>query len=135
MNRSVPFARAVLLTHRMLLRQLVTRGRVIALLVLGGVLILAAVGVAASDEVDDQVETMIGVIDGLGLVLVVPVVSLVFASASLGDGKEDGTLVYLWLRPMDRAPIVVGAWLASITVAIPLTLPSLVIAAAFLEGG
>lgn len=130
MNRSVPFTRAVLLTHRMLLRQLVTRGRVIALLVLGGVLILAAVGVAASDEVDDQVETMIGVIDGLGLVLVVPVVSLVFASASLGDGKEDGTLVYLWLRPMDRLPVVLGAYLASITISLPLTVTPMAVAAA-----
>ncbi|MEO0494062.1 MAG: hypothetical protein AAF081_11660 [Actinomycetota bacterium] len=130
MSRSVPFARAVVLTHRMLLRQLVTRGRVIALLVLGGVLILAAVGVAASDEIDDQVEATIFVIDGLGLVLVVPVVALVFASASLGDGREDGTLVYLWLRPMDRLPVVIGAFLASITVSLPLTVVPMAIAAA-----
>ena len=83
MSGSVPFVRAAVLTHRLLLRQLVTRGRIIALLMLGGVVILAAVGVAASDEINDQVEAMIGVIDGLGLVLVVPVVALVFASASL----------------------------------------------------
>lgn len=130
MSGSVPFARAAVLTHRLLLRQLVTRGRVIALLVLGGVLILAAVGVAASDEVDDQVEAIIGVIDGLGLVLVVPIVSLVFASASLGDGKEDGTLVYLWLRPMDRLPVVLGSYLAAITVSLPLTVAPMTIAAA-----
>ena len=89
MSGSVPFVRAAVLTHRLLLRQLVTRGRIIALLALGGVLILAALGVAASAEIDDQVEAMVGVIDGLGLVLVVPVVALVFASASLGDGRED----------------------------------------------
>ena len=119
MSGSVPFVRAAVLTHRLLLRQLVTRGRIIALLALGGVLILAALGVAASAEIDDQVEAMVGVIDGLGLVLVVPVVALVFASASLGDGREDGTLVYLWLRPMDRLPVVIGAFFASITVSLP----------------
>ncbi len=123
-------ARAVGLTHRLLLRQLLTRGRVIALLLLGGVTILAAVGVAVSDDVDDAAVTTIEIIDGLGLVLVVPIVSLVFASASLGDGREDGTLVYLWLRPMDRLPVVVGAYLASLTISLPLTVAPLGAAAA-----
>ena len=57
-----------------------------------------------------------------------------FASASLGDAREDGTLVYLWLRPMDRWPVVVGAWLAAITVSLPLTVVPLG-AAALLSGG
>ena len=130
MSGSVGPIRAVALTHRLLLRQLVTRGRVIALLILGGVNLLAAVGVAASDEVDDAVTTTIEVIDGLGLVLVVPIVALVFASASLGDGREDGTLVYLWLRPMDRFPIVLGAYLAAITISLPLTVIPLAASAA-----
>lgn len=130
MTGSVSPARAVGLTHRLLLRQLLTRGRVIALLLLGGVTILAAVGVAASDDVDDAAVTTIEIIDGLGLVLVVPIVSLVFGSASLGDGREDGTLVYLWLRPMDRLPVVVGAYLASLTISLPLTVAPLGAAAA-----
>ena len=130
MTGSVSPAQAVGLTHRLLLRQLLTRGRVIALLLLGGVTILAAVGVAVSDDVDDAAVTTIEIIDGLGLVLVVPIVSLVFASASLGDGREDGTLVYLWLRPMDRLPVVVGAYLASLTISLPLTVAPLGAAAA-----
>ena len=130
MTGSVSPARAVGLTLRLLLRQLLTRGRVIALLLLGGVTILAAVGVAVSDDVDDAAVTTIEIIDGLGLVLVVPIVSLVFASASLGDGREDGTLVYLWLRPMDRLPVVVGAYLASLTISLPLTVAPLGAAAA-----
>ncbi|MEC7505847.1 MAG: hypothetical protein VX510_03460, partial [Actinomycetota bacterium] len=56
--------------------------------------------------------------------------ALVFASASLGDGREDGTLVYLWLRPMDRLPVVIGAFFASITVSLPLTVVPMAIAAA-----
>ena len=130
MTGSVSPARAVGLIHRLLLRQLLTRGRVIALLLLGDVTILAALGVAVSDDVDDAAVTTIEIIDGLGLVLVVPIVSLVFASASLGDGREDGTLVYLWLRPMDRLPVVVGAYLASLTISLPLTVAPLGAAAA-----
>ena len=44
---------------------------------------------------------------------VLPVVALVFAGAAIGDLRDDKTLVYLWLRPMDRWPIVVGAALAA----------------------
>jgi ABC-2 type transport system permease protein len=49
--------------------------------------------------------------------------------------REDGTLVYLWLRPMDRWPIVVGAWLASITVSLPLTVVPLTVSAVAVDGG
>ena len=40
---------------------------------------------------------------GFGLALVLPVATLVFASASFGDLVDDQTLVYLWLRdlPLD----------------------------------
>lgn len=131
---SVSPLRTVALTHRLIVRQLLTRGRALALAGLGAVLVLIAFAVGRAD-LDEPVRDSVGLIDLVGFTLVVPIVALVFAAASLGDPREDGTLVYLWLRPMDRAPIVVGAWLASITVAIPLTLPSLVIAAAFLEGG
>ena len=44
----------------------------------------------------------------LGFTMVVPIVALVFATAAFGDLKEDSTLVYLWLRPMDRWPMGCG---------------------------
>ena len=50
-----------------------------------------------------------------------PIVALVFGSSVLGETREDGTLVYLWLRPMNRAPIVAGAAAAAATAALPLT--------------
>ena len=90
--------------------------------------------VGASSEIDDPLEAAVQVISNLGFAVLVPVVALVFASASLGDGREDGTLVYLWLRPMDRWPVVVGAWLAAITLSLPLTVVPLG-AAALLSGG
>ena len=61
-----------------------------------------------------------GYADAFGLIIIVPIISLVFAAASLGDARDDGTLVYLWLRPMGRAPVVVAAAAVSMTVALPL---------------
>ena len=71
----------------------------------------------------------------LGFTLLVPIVALVFAAAAFGDAREDGTLVYLWLRPMDRWPVVVGAWLAAITVSLPITVVPLAISAVLADRG
>ena len=131
---SVAASRAVALTYGLLLRQLVTRGRLLALLAVGVAVAGVAWAVGASDEIDDPLESAVQVISNLGFAVLVPIVALVFASASLGDVREDGTLVYLWLRPMDRWPVVVGAWLAAITVSLPLTVIPLG-AAALLSGG
>lgn len=132
---SVPAPRAVQLAYRLLLRQLVTRGRLVALLAVGISVTGVAWAVGASREIDDPLEAAVQVISNLGFAVLVPVVALVFASASLGDAREDGTLVYLWLRPMDRWPVVVGAWLAAITVSLPLTIVPLGAAALLADGG
>jgi hypothetical protein len=132
---SVTAGRATALTYRLLLRQLVTRGRLAALLAVGVVVAGVAWAVGASDEIDDPLEAAVQVISNLGFAVLVPVVALVFASASLGDAREDGTLVYLWLRPMDRWPVVVGAWLAAVTVSLPLTVGPLGVAALLSGGG
>lgn len=135
MSGSVAPGAAVALTYRLLIRQLVTRGRVLALLAVGVAVVFVAWAIGAADEIDDRVEAAVGVVGGLGFTVVVPIVSLVFASAALGDAREDGTLVYLWLRPIDRWPVVVGAWLASVTVSLPLTIAPLAVAAAVSRGG
>lgn len=126
---------ALRLVYGLILRQLVTRGRLIALLLVGVVVGGVAAAVGSSDSVDDPLEAAVRVIADLGFITLVPVVALVFASAALGDARDDGTLVYLWLRPMDRWPVVVGAWLAAVTVSLPLTIVPLGIAAVLVDGG
>jgi ABC-2 type transport system permease protein len=135
MSGSVPAGRAIALTYRVLWRQLVTRGRVLALLAVGVGVALVAWAVGAADDIEDPLEAAVRVIAGLGFTVVVPIVSLVFSSAALGDAREDGTLVYLWLRPIDRWPVVVGAWLAAVTVSLPLTIGPLALAAVLSGGG
>ena len=135
MNGSVGALRSVSLTHRLLVRQLVTKGRLAALLALGALVAVVSGAVGANDSAENPVEDAVAVMANLGFTLVVPIVALVFASAALGDAREDGTLVYLWLRPMNRAPIVIGAWLAAITVSLPITVIPLGISAWVADAG
>ena len=125
-SRHVPPVRAAALTYRVLVRQVITPGKVVALGGLGALMILVGwlVGLAGADN-GLSVERLLsdGAIyaDGFGLVILVPIVSLVFGSSVLGEAREDGTLVYLWLRPMNRGPVVLGAAAAAVTAALPLT--------------
>lgn len=132
---SVPALRALVLSYGLVSRQLVTRGRLLALAAVGAAVAAVAWAVGVSDEIDDPLEAAVQVISNLGFAVLVPVVALVFAGASLGDAREDGTLVYLWLRPIDRWPVVVGAWLAALTVSLPLTVVPLALAAVLSGGG
>ncbi len=129
-HRHVAPGAAIGLSYQVVLRQLASRGRIIGLSLLALIAPLSGWALGSADaSLDDAVRLVAGV--GLGLVL--PVVSLVFGGAALGDLREDKTLVYLWLRPMDRWPIVVGAALAAGTLAAPITIVSIV-AAAILTG-
>jgi ABC-2 type transport system permease protein len=129
-RRSVPPTRALALAYRVVLRQLTSRGRIIALAALA---LVSTVAGFALGQADADLEAGVRLISGLGFAVVIPVVSLVFGGAAIGDLREDKTLVYLWLRPMDRWPIVVGAFLAAVTLTAPITLVP-VISAAVLAG-
>jgi ABC-2 type transport system permease protein len=74
-------------------------------------------------------------VDSYGLSLMIPVVSLMFASAAFGDLAEDGTLIYLWLRPVPRRQLALAAVAASVTVVVPVAVVPLVVGAAISGGG
>jgi ABC-2 type transport system permease protein len=106
---------------------------VLALLVVGVVVAVVAGAVGAADNLDNPLEAGVRVIADLGFTALVPIVALVFATAALGDARDDGTLVYLWLRPMDRWPVVVGAWCAAVTVSLPMTIVPLGVSAVLVD--
>jgi ABC-2 type transport system permease protein len=120
--------------YRTILATLVTRGRLLALGALGVGAMLVGLAIGMSDPTDPA-EAGAEFINGVGLSVLVPVVALVFASASLGDLVEDGTLVYLWLRPIPRWQLAVAAYLAALTATAPLTLVPLIVAASLTGGG
>jgi ABC-2 type transport system permease protein len=131
--------------YRLMLRTLVTRGRLLALLALGavGIVVGAALGSSVRGPalidgvglVEGHLAAGARLVNSFGLSLLVPVVALVLASAALGDPDEDGTLVYLWLRPVPRHRIVGAAAAAAFTVAWPLVVVPLAITAVAVQGG
>ena len=131
--------------YRLVLRSQVTRARLVALVALGlvGVVVGAALGASNRPALVREGLVMVPgpllagarFVNAFGLSLLVPVTALVFAAASLGDPDEEGTLVYLWLRPVRRIRIVVAAAAASFTVAWPLVVIPLAVAAAATRGG
>ena len=120
--------------YRLLVRSLATRGRLISLGLLGLLGVTVGIALGASHPFD-PLDSGTHFVDAFGLSVLVPVTTLVFSSAALGDATDDGTLVYLWLRPVRRSRLVLAAFAASLTICLPLIGIPLVVAAAFVNGG
>jgi ABC-2 type transport system permease protein len=107
----------------------VTRARLGALGLFG--LLTIGIGVALGVQtLPNKDLAAFGLVDNLGLALLVPIPTLVFASAALGDLVDDSTLVYLWLKPVGRTRIVVSAWGAALTASLPMVVVPVTAAAA-----
>lgn len=125
-----------LLTYSVFVRQIVTRGRLIALGILGALIVVVGWAVGISDATVTQADSLDNAVHltiNLGLTIVVPVVALVFAAGVLGDARDDGTLVYLWLRPLRRWPVALGAYGSALTIVAPLTIVPVVAAVAMID--
>ena len=120
--------------YRLVLRSQATTGRLASLGALGVLAIVLGIAIGASDD-HDRLESAVSFVNVYGLSLFVPVTTLVFASAALGEPQEDGTLVYLWLRPVSRWRIVLAALGATLTVSLPLVVVPMVAAAALTRAG
>ncbi len=120
--------------YRIVLGGLATRGRLVLLGLLGLVGIVVGLAVGMGDA-DDPTRAAAEVVNGFGLSVYAPVVTLVFASAALGDLAEDGSLVYLWLRPVPRWQIVAGALAATLTITLPLVVVPTTLMAVAADGG
>jgi ABC-2 type transport system permease protein len=120
--------------YLLFLRNQATRGRLVLLGGLGFMGVLMGVAIRMSDR-QDPISDATKFIDGFGLVLLVPITSLVFASSTFGDVTDDKTLVYLWLRPVRRLHVAAAAAAASLTVCLPLVAFPLVLAAMTAQGG
>ncbi len=100
------------------LRAIDTRARRIGFVLLVAIGILVAWAVASSSGAE-PVHHTVGLVDKFNLTFLVPVAALVYGTAAFGDLIDDGTLVYVWLRPVGRAAIVVAAYVAALTFVIP----------------
>lgn len=114
----------------MLIRSVATRGRLIAMGLLGAIGVLIALAVRQADPTFEELAPLL--ISQFGLVLLVPVVALVVSSATLGQLVENRTLVYLWLRPVAAWKIAAAAIVAGLVVVIPVVVTPVAVIGAVL---
>ena len=111
--------------YLLILRSQSSRTKILGLLAMGAVAIVLAVVIGLGDGTLTDATQFVNV---YGLTLAVPVGTLVIASAAFGDMIDDGTIVYLWLRPIPRWRHVVAAAAAVLTLVVPLIIGPLLIA-------
>lgn len=116
---------------RLILRSICTIGRMAAIGALAGLSVFTALLTRFLGP-DDPARAAIGFVNG-NVATLLPVAVLVFGSAALGDLIDDGSLVYLWLRPIPSWVHVLAAWGATCTVAVPFVLVPVVGAAAVIQ--
>ena len=104
------------------LRLLASRRRLLLILLLAALPIgLAALVSATLDHDESSNETFINVLlDGMLIAGIMPIVTMVLATAAFGNELEDRTLGYLVLKPLSRLRIVFPKLLASVVVGGPL---------------
>ena len=105
------------------LRQLTGKWRVI-LTVLLAVIPVGLAFVPGGDGPDADQEFIDGLLDGLLVGVIMPLVTIALATAAFGNEIEDKTLSYVFLKPVARWRIAVPKFLASVVIAAPLAVIS-----------
>ncbi|MEZ5322101.1 MAG: ATP-binding cassette domain-containing protein [Microthrixaceae bacterium] len=114
-----PFVTELTILSRTILSVVCTRARIVGFVLVGVVEVVVAVVVSSG----------VDTVDRFGLMLLIPIAALVFGTASMGDAIEDGTYVYLWLRPIRRWRITVAAYLVTLAMVVPMAVLPTVVAA------
>ncbi len=97
-----------------------TRGRVLAMLAVGAIGIVIGVFLDRAETI--SADGRVAFLADFGLTVFVPLVVVVFATATIGNLVEEKTLVYFWLRPVGRWQIALAGFVSSLLVLLPLVL-------------
>lgn len=109
------------------------RSLLLALLALLPVAIAILVRLSGKAGTDGEISTAI--MDRLIVTTLLPIVALVFGTAALGAELEDGTAVFLLVKPIDRWRIVVAKLAVAIGLSVALVAPASFVAGAILQVG
>ncbi|MCY4653646.1 MAG: hypothetical protein OXC95_10840 [Dehalococcoidia bacterium] len=104
------------------LRQLTGKWRVILTVLLA--VIPVGLAFVPGDGVDADQEFIDGLLDGLLVGVIMPLVTIALATAAFGNEIEDKTLSYVFLKPVARWRIAIPKFLASVVIAAPLAVVS-----------
>ncbi len=116
--------RAFLAVAGLVARLTLSRARIAGL---AAVAVIGVVAAALTTSSGTPLPTdLVSRIDGFVLRLFVPVTALLFATAALGDMVDDGSLVYLWMRPVKRGVTALAATVAPFLTALAIVAPTTV---------
>lgn len=117
--------------YRLTLRSLVDGRRVLALAALALVPIFAALVFLGAGEVDPRI-FWARLVQRLIIPTVTAFIAVVIAAGTIGDEREDGTILYLASTPLSRRGLILtktlAAWTATLVLLVPCVLISGVIA-------
>ncbi|MFV0525147.1 MAG: hypothetical protein ACK5RL_11685 [Acidimicrobiales bacterium] len=117
--------------YQLLLRQQLTRGRLVLALFFSGTIVTLTIIIGRSNP-DSIVADSLAL---FGLGFSIPILSLLLGSSVFGQLVEDETLVYLWLRPINRWVLAAAGWSAAATIAVPTAAVALGLGALLAESG
>jgi ABC-2 type transport system permease protein len=117
------------------LRQLLSRRRTILLLLLGGVLVLAAGIFRLAGEEARALPFTSGLLSTLGIGTLMPLVALIFGTGALGAEIEDGTAVFLLAKPLSRTTVVLTKLVVAAVCSAALTCGPMLLAGLLAAGG
>lgn len=98
------------------LRALLSGRRWVVAAVLDALVVLVVIIVAAAGERGRDEEHLVNLFSNVVLPIVLPLIAVLFATEALGAEVEDGTLIYLTLRPQPGRSIVAQKFAAATVV-------------------
>jgi ABC-2 type transport system permease protein len=97
-------------------RTILGRRRALLLLALPVVLLALSVIVRASVGADSREDVTVGLLGTFALATLIPLLGLIAGTGAIGPEIDDGSIVYLLAKPVNRHSIVVSKLLVSVTV-------------------
>jgi ABC-2 type transport system permease protein len=118
---------------RLTLSMLLGRRRALLLLALPVVLLGLSLIVRLAVDADSRVDVAVGVLGAFAIATIVPLLGLIAGTGAIGPEIDDGSIVYLLAKPVNRHSIVVSKLLvaigvASVFAAVPVFIAGLVLA-------
>jgi ABC-2 type transport system permease protein len=94
-------------------RALLGRRRSLGVVLLALVPVLVALILAVAGGLGSPAAIAVDVFEGLNLALTIPLIALILGTGALGTQIDDGTIVYLLVKPVPRRTVVLGAMLVA----------------------
>jgi ABC-2 type transport system permease protein len=117
------------------LRGALGRRRTIIIALLAVLPVLIAVIVRVGGTRSDTASLTAGLLDALQVATVLPLVALVFGTGVLGSELDDGTAVYLLVKPIERSRIVLSKAVVAVGITMALVVPSTLVAGLIVGAG